>query len=80
MFGGATFELLGLHHIGDMNRTFAFDDLALRVLLTFAHMLLDHAHAFDEDTLRFGLNGDDASVLAFIGAGNDHHLVVLFHM
>ena len=45
-----------------------------------AHVLFDHARAFDDDPLLFRHYLDDAATLAFLGPGDDHYLVVLLYM
>src|SRR5207249_4370557 len=77
-FGGARVELFGFHHIGEVDGAFAFDDIAVRVLLAFAHVFLDHVSAFNDNTLFFSNNADDAATLAFIGSSDDDDLVVFF--
>jgi hypothetical protein len=78
--GLASIKLSRVHDVGDMERPFPSDDLAIRVLLAFAHVPLDHVNSFDNDPLFLGGDGDDPSAFAFVGSGNDHHLVVLLNV
>src|SRR5262249_31606048 len=79
-FGGSGVEGLGNHHIRDVNRTFAFDDSTLGMLLTFAHMPLNQPHPFDYDAFFLSRHTNDPPALALIGAGNHHHILSPFHM
>src|SRR5438876_9532695 len=61
-----------------MNRTFALGDLALRIVLRFAQMFFDNAHAFDQHALflrddfkdfaggTFEVSGDHFDLVAFL--------------
>src|SRR5205823_1426866 len=80
MFGGAGIEGFHLHDVRDMNRTFAFDDSALGILLAFAHVFFDHARAFHDDALLFGGDADNAATLALLGPGDDDYLVAFSYM
>jgi hypothetical protein len=62
---------LGLFHIRDVDRTFAVNDRAVRVLLALAHVLLDHLQAFDNDALFFGQHGNNLAGLAFFFASEN---------
>ena len=80
MFGCTSVEFFCLHHIRDVNRALALNNLAVRVLLAFAHVFFDHPHAFNNNSLFLGLERDHSSALAFVGPGDHHYLVVLFYM
>src|ERR1017187_431307 len=73
-------ELFRLHHIRDMDRAFAFDDLALRILLALAHVFLDHMHAFHNHPLLFPDHGDDPTTFAFVCTGDHYCFVALLYM
>ena len=52
--GNAGVELFRQHHIGDVDRAFALDNRAVRMLLALALMFLDHLDAFDNQALFVG--------------------------
>src|SRR5207237_9330164 len=45
------FVSLDQFHVRNVDRAFALGDLAARIVLRFAQVLLDYSHAFDQDTL-----------------------------
>ena len=63
-----------------MDRTFAFNNRALRVLLILAGVTLDHFQAFDQHTLFLRRDFQDFAALAFILAGDDQDLITSFDM
>src|SRR5882762_9940548 len=63
-----------------MDRAFALDDRALRMLVALALVLLDHLDAFHNHPLFVGQNRDDLAALAALGPGQDHDFVAFFHV
>src|SRR5437660_1128465 len=80
MFSRARVEVGGFHDVGDVDGAFALDDLALRILLALAHVLFNHARAFNNHALLFGGDADDPATFAFVRAGNDYDFVVFLYM
>src|SRR5882672_5039809 len=63
-----------------MNGALALDDRALRVLLVFARVFLDHPRSFHNDALLFAHHADDLAPLAFVGTSDDDDFVVFLHV
>ena len=80
MFGLASIEVGYFHDIRDVEGAFAFHNRRLGVLLALAHVPLDHVRTFDDDSLFFSDDGDDAAAFAFIGTGDHHHFVILLYV
>jgi hypothetical protein len=72
--------VLDAFHVGEVHGALALDNGALGVLLALAGMALDQLHAFDDDALFFGKNGDDAAMLAFFLSGQHEDFIAFFDM
>src|SRR4030095_14894135 len=72
---GARVESRRRHQVRNMNRAFALDDCALRILLVLARMALDHFQALDNRAFLVPDDFDDLAALALFGAGEDHHFI-----
>src|SRR5579862_1075830 len=68
------------HDIRDVKSAFTLNDLAIGVLLAFAHVPLDHVDPFDDHSFLFGGHGDNPAALAFVGAGNNDDFVVFLNV
>ena len=63
-----------------MNRSLALDDLSIGILLALTHVPFDHTHTLNNDPLLLAGDGNNPAALAFIGAGDHYHFVVLLYM
>ena len=80
MFGGPLIKVGNLHHIRDVDGAFPFYNRPLGILLALAHVLFDHARAFHDHALLFWSHTDDPPTFAFVGAGDQNHLVAFLNM
>src|SRR5436190_16127943 len=63
-----------------MNRSFALDDDALRMLLRFPGVAFHHHQAFDNHAFTLRVHRDDFAALAFFLAGQHHDFVAFLNV
>src|SRR5581483_11998500 len=67
-------------HIRDVNRAFALGNLTLRMILRLAHVLLNNAHALNENALLLRKNLEDLAGGTAKVPGNDLDVVALLNV
>jgi hypothetical protein len=72
--GGGFFRLFEQFDVGDVERALAFNDGTVRMVLRFALVLFDYAHAFDDDLFFFREDLEDFAGGSPVVAGDylDH--------
>ncbi len=58
-----------VHHVGPMDRALTLGDLALRLILVFANVLLDHVQALHHNALGLGEHFNHLAALPAFLAG-----------